>query len=578
MGIRDKINAHKAEQEQQAQAKRQAPPRSAPDPFSTSHNGDGPFSKLADLAWWADILEPAGWEKVQAGDASTLEAWQHPAATHPISAKVLKINPHVLVVWSTGCGLPDGDGQKLTKGRVYAHLWHGGNESAAATAMLKGEAAYLPPHIQDALKSARQNGSGSKSATGQPPPADGSRLIQVAELLNQLRTWQHLPDPAHVIAALATAATRNIEGEPCWLLMVAPPSSGKTETARLLDDIADARLNEVTAAGLLGWSRGKIVKPSGILTRIGEQALVTFGDLSSLLANSDRGGRDQVFGLLRRAYDGHVTRDIAPPGKTDSDERLSWSGRLTVVACVTGAIDRYAAHADQLGPRWMQVRIAERATHEKRRAAKLARCGDLAAHRKSAREAVAELLAQLPENLPKLPDDIADEIEDAALVTAWGRGAVPRNGYGRREIEGMPIVEEPMRLVQQLDALARGVLALGLPGEAVSAITRRVALDSMPEARRAVLQVLSTGEVLNTSACARQANLHRHVARMALEDLAAIGVVANDRRDEDDDHEGTVNWSLVGEDGDIITGVFEAFRQSGGGWHETWVYTSTSPP
>jgi hypothetical protein len=66
---------------------------------------------------------------------------------------------------------------------------------------------------------------------------------------------------------------------------------------------------------------------------------------------------------------------------------------------------------------------------------------------------------------------------------------------------------------------------------------------------------------------------------MALEDLAAIGVVANNRQDEEtDDHEGVVNWALTGHDGVIITDVFEAFLQSGGGWHETWVYTSTSPP
>jgi hypothetical protein len=174
------------------------------------------------------------------------------------------------------------------------------------------------------------------------------RLDKLADLLTQLRTWQHLPDPVHVIATFATAATKNSDGEPCWLLMVASPSSGKTETVRLLDDTADAQLNEVSAGGLLSWSKGKIVRPSGILTRIGKHALVTFGDMSSLLATSDRGGRDQVFGLLRRAYDGHVTRDIVPPGKTENDERLAWSGRLTVVACVTGAIDRYTAHADQL--------------------------------------------------------------------------------------------------------------------------------------------------------------------------------------------------------------------------------------
>jgi hypothetical protein len=203
----------------------------------------------------------------------------------------------------------------------------------------------------------------------------------------------------------------------------------------------------------------------------------------------------------------------------------------------------------------------------------LARRSDLAAHRKSAREAAANLLTHLGK-LPELPGDVADEIEDAALVTAWGRGAVPRNGYGRREIEGVPIVEEPMRLVQQLGGIARGVLALGLPATAASVIASRIALDSMPDARRAVLQVLAAGEVLSTSACARQAKLHRHVARMALEDLAAIRVVANNRQDEEtDDHEGAVDWALTGDDA-----VFEAFHQSGGGWHETWVYTSTSPP
>jgi hypothetical protein len=403
------------------------------------------------------------------------------------------------------------------------------------------------------------------------------RLEGLAQFLSQLRTWQHLPDPTHVIATLATAATRNADGEPCWLLMVASPSSGKTETARLLDDVADARLNEVTAAGLLSWSKGKTVKASGILTRIGEQALVTFGDLSSLLATSDRGGRDQVFSLLRRAYDGHATRDIAPPGRTDNDERLSWSGRLTVVACVTGAIDRYAAHADQLGPRWVDIRIPERSTEEKRQASQLARRSDLSTYRASARKNVAELLAQLPVELPDLPDDISDEIEDAALVTAWGRGAVPPNGYGRREIEDVAVVEEPMRLIQQLRGIARGVLALGLAAPAAAAIARRVALDSMPATRHAVLAALSTGEVLSTAGCARAARLDRKVARMALEELAVIGVVENDRSDEEDDPVGVVNWRLSGHDGAVVAAVFEAHRASGGGWDETWVCTSTSP-
>ncbi len=310
-----------------------------------------------------------------------------------------------------------------------------------------------------------------------------------------------------------------------------------------------------------------------MLTRIPREALITFGDLSSLLATSDRGGRDQVFALLRKAYDGYAYRDQSSP----NGDRLEWSGRLTVVACVTGIIDRYAAHADQLGPRWLYDRIPERSIETKQKAAKRARRGGLEGHRKQAREAVAGLLSSLPDKLPELPDAVWDAIEDAALVTAWGRGAVPRNGYGRREIEGIPVVEEPMRLVQQLGALARGILALGLSDETAVALARRVALDSMPEARRAVLQVLATGEVLSTSACARQANLHRHVARMTLEDLAAIGVVENDRPDADDEYDGAINWELTGEAGGIISAVFAAFHSQSGVARNVGLYLHLSP-
>jgi hypothetical protein len=65
---------------------------------------------------------------------------------------------------------------------------------------------------------------------------------------------------------------------------------------------------------------------------------------------------------------------------------------------------------------------------------------------------------------------------------------------------------------------------------------------------------------------------------MALEELAAIGVVENDRNDEEDDPIGVVLWQLSGDDGAVITDVFKAHRASGGGWDETWVYTSPSPP
>jgi hypothetical protein len=259
---------------------------------------------------------------------------------------------------------------------------------------------------------------------------------------------------------------------------------------------------------------------------------------------------------------------------------LSWEGRLTVVAAVTGAIDRYAVHADQLGPRWVYTRIAEPTTAAKERATDRARRG-LDGHRDTARKTAEALIAAAARRVEDdVPDDVFTAIAKAALVTCWGRGAVPRHGYGRREIDGMPVVESPPRIVRQLHALARGLLALGLPDDYTAALVRRVALDSMPEDRRAVLAALSGGEVLATSALASAAGLHRHVARMRAEELEVIGVIRGIRTGPDLEEEfdrRPVSWRLDGDDGQVIATVFNQHAASVG-WHEIWVTHSSTPP
>jgi hypothetical protein len=174
-----------------------------------------------------------------------------------------------------------------------------------------------------------------------------------------------------------------------------------------------------------------------------------------------------------------------------------------------------------------------------------------------------------------VPESIEDAVEDAALVTCWGRAAVPRHGYGNRQIDGLPTVEEPPRLVQQLLGLARGLLALELPEALVTALVRRVALDSMPAMRGAVLAALSLGEPLSTAALGRAAGLDRKVAKMQAEELQAIGVVHGAREgDWDDENEESdkrrVTWQLVGDDGALIADVFAAQRCDPG-WDEVWV-------
>ena len=385
-------------------------------------------------------------------------------------------------------------------------------------------------------------------------------------LVAHLRTWQDGDDFGHVAFACAVAVSAgDTTGDPLWGQVVGSPSSGKTETIRALDDVTDDRVDELTAAALLSWGRAKVPKPTGVLTRVPNPALLTVGDFSTVLATSDRGGRDQLFALLRRVYDGAVTRDLGnAPGP------LRWEGRLTVLSAVTPAIDDYSTHTDALGPRWLYLRMPD-IPRAARRAAAGRHAGDLTERRRQARQlalgAVRHPRAALEGMV--LTDDTLRTIGDAAIVVAAARGSVPRDGYGRRDVIAMPTVEEPHRLVGQLQMLARSLLALGLTVTEAEHLTVRAALDTIPRSRLAVLKVLATGEVLTIGGLAERAGLNRKVARFAVEDLRETQLTCcpvEDTSAVDDVADlGNVrrDWQLTEYLGEIAVEVLAAQRERG---------------
>jgi hypothetical protein len=156
----------------------QPPPSDGPQWVTV--NGDGVLDRFDQAADWADILEPAGWTEAKPQDRETLQAWKRPGGTYDISAKVLKANPHVLVVHSDAAGLPYGPKQKNTKGRVYAHLHYAGDLSAASKALVRGGAVGLPAHVIEACKAAPGDPleglwSGPRPSAGQGHQSDGEQ-------------------------------------------------------------------------------------------------------------------------------------------------------------------------------------------------------------------------------------------------------------------------------------------------------------------------------------------------------------------------------------------------------------------
>ena len=382
---------------------------------------------------------------------------------------------------------------------------------------------------------------------------------RIDAVLVHLKTWLVGDDPSatYFTAAVAVAAVEE-DGEPLWGMLVGPPSSAKTEHVRALDDVADDRLDEVTSAALLSWSKGKKPHPVGVLTRIPDRALVTIGDFSTVLATSDRGGRDQLFASLRRMYDGSLTRDLG-----NAEGPLRWKGRITLLAAVTPAVDEYSAHSDALGPRWLYLRMPE-LPRDKRVKSAGTKLGDLPARRATLRKLMAEAVRHARTVLPtiELTDEDREAIASVAVVACSARGSVPRDGYGRREIIAMSVVEEPYRLVQQLRSLYRAARALGLDGDTAHALTRKAALDTIPRDRLAVLRVLADGEPLSVAKVSLRARVHRRQAKRTLEDLRELRLAAcpveDDETVEDPDLLATPrDWQLTAapEYGELVADV-----------------------
>src|SRR5678815_5519670 len=260
-------------------------------------------------------------------------------------------------------------------------------------------------------------------------------------------------------------------------MLIGSPSGGKTTLLSLLNKLDHEDVDDLTPASLLYYEPptkpGQPGRLLGILPRSDAHGLLIIKDFSPILATSNAGLRDVLFGYLRGAYDGSLNRAIAT-----SPVRLTWSGRLTIVAACTPAIENYSIYQGELGPRSSYCRLAERTIAERRRLLNGSR--SLSQDRKPAQETTNELVEHARSELPfmALTNATHDLLDDLSIISAYGRTSIARD-Y-RHDVNGDPDTEMSFRFRNQLDILGRSCLALGLSTAEVERTCTRLALDSIP--------------------------------------------------------------------------------------------------
>jgi hypothetical protein len=369
----------------------------------------------------------------------------------------------------------------------------------------------------------KPNGQDASAATGAqpqpvPPVRPPSALTQTLDVFDK---WLALESHTPVLAALGAVAANHLEGDPVWLGVVAPPSSAKTEIINSLSRLPRiVQSATLTPAALLSGTpykdRAKTAK-GGLLREIGDFGVLTLKDFGSILSMR-QDAKAELLAALREIADGAWTRHLG----IDGGKTLAWKGKLGLIFGVTPVIDAFHGVIGSLGDRWLLTRMAPVKDQFKKALAH--RGADTKVMRDELADAVAQLFVSRSQNPRAISHDEIERIERVIALAVRLRGAVERDRR-TRELDAVYGAEGPARIGLALERLLAGLDVLGVDRAEAVTVVESVALDSVPQQRRAAYERVVANPGATTSNLAAGLGLPTNTTRRVLEDLAAYGLL-----------------------------------------------------
>lgn len=378
------------------------------------------------------------------------------------------------------------------------------------------------------------------TAQDPPPTAPAPRPVApVAPLgldaaLGTFKKWLHLDDTAPVLAVAAVIVANLADGDPVWLLIVGPPSGGKTEilsSAAGLPYIIPAAI--ITEAALLSGTSSKERAhdaTGGLLRQIGEFGILLAKDFTSVLAQN-RDTAKAAMAAMREVFDGRWDRPVG----SDGGKVLHWDGKCGFLGGVTPSYDRYGSIVNALGDRYLLLRMPDVAAEKQAKSALRS-----TEHETAMRQELAAAMTGLIAGADKsrvhvaLTDDDTARLVKLSMFTARARTAVERDGYSS-ELLVMPQPEGPARLVKGLRRVYGGLLALGVETDTAWALLERISIDCAPAMRTAIIRALLARDTYQRTAdIAGAAGMVTKTAHRILDDLVLLGIATRVKKSEAD--------------------------------------------
>lgn len=369
--------------------------------------------------------------------------------------------------------------------------------------------------------------------------------MTLAELKAEIQKYQYFERTSVIDVVLAaTLATQLQIGDPIWLVVIGASSGGKSQILRpvaMTNPKFIHRIDDITENTFLsGMAVTKAQKAKGqlggnsLLHRIGPRGIIVISDLTVLFSKNSE-SKTTILSQFRMLYDGEMVKFS---GMTD--EPIAWKGKLGVISGSTPSIYSHFEEVADMGERFIYYRMEE---YDRKKAAQLAINRGVSAHDVDniLKDKYTEYLRGVIEwfdgdrglaDKLRLDEDTQEWIVRVALFAERLRASVHTDWKGEN-IDRVPVMAYPTRVVLQLRALGLGLLAMKLHegnglGEEEKHVLGRCAYSLANEEKRACLRILGSighNERLRTTTIADKIGLNTAVIGRVLQGMAATGVL-----------------------------------------------------
>lgn len=372
----------------------------------------------------------------------------------------------------------------------------------------------------------------------------GKERVTFEQIQEVFDSFMLLKDRNIVRLTLAAIIGNQIPNrKPIWLLLVAPPSSGKTTVLNALiglevmgkngekitpihsiSDITD----KTFASGMM-----RNDKEASLLYRIPPGGVLVFKDFTTLVSKREE-ERRMVFGQLREIYDGSYRKMFG------TGEEVNWTGKIGAVGGVTEAIYKHLEGLSVMGDRFVLYQIPQPNRKDALRYALDQEEKGITEESMMpvARDLVQRYMQQAYDALREQPvilsPELKTEIIDVADFCTMVRSGVITNEY-TSEIQFVPSPEMPFRMFHQMLALGSTFLLMQRNDnpdkepeltDNERGLIYKMAYDSIPVTRRmALMHLAKYSQGVDTAALAMRMNYPTKVVLGWLETLNVLGVV-----------------------------------------------------